>query len=315
MPDLIRHPEGIDPDSMDRLNKEEEKMKKRILGLMFGFLFIGANLFAADGDLIVNGNVGVGYTNPGSSWANEKLGVMNTSAGTRTTAINLINNSTSTNTAVSLDFTPNTNIPLARIRAVRSNTGGGGTTDFVFSQYKGSAGALQDYVLIKGDSGNVGIGTVSPGAKLHIVSNGGTQLTLDSTLNNQSAQIIFSEAGVGNNWVMGKGSSDEFGLYDAALQKHTIYAAPNGNFFFFPNGGGNVGIGSWNANFQLQLSTNLAAKTSTNTWIVASDSRLKTDIQPYTKGLKEILQINPVNYNGCSLLKKHFAISNYLKSF
>jgi hypothetical protein len=44
-------------------------MKKRnlsLLGLMVGFLFIGVDLFAADGDLIVNGNVGIGTTSPQS---------------------------------------------------------------------------------------------------------------------------------------------------------------------------------------------------------------------------------------------------------
>jgi len=45
-------------------------MKKRILVLMVGFLFIGVNGFAADGDLIVNGNatvngnVGIGTASP-----------------------------------------------------------------------------------------------------------------------------------------------------------------------------------------------------------------------------------------------------------
>ncbi len=39
-------------------------MKKRVLVLAVGFLFIGINGFAADGDLIVNGNVGVGTTTP-----------------------------------------------------------------------------------------------------------------------------------------------------------------------------------------------------------------------------------------------------------
>lgn len=41
-------------------------MKKRVIILVVGFLFIGFNLFAADGDLIVNGKVGVGTTTPDS---------------------------------------------------------------------------------------------------------------------------------------------------------------------------------------------------------------------------------------------------------
>lgn len=41
--------------------------------------------------------------------------------------------------------------------------------------------------------------------------------------------------------------------------------------------GGNVGIGV-TPSFRLHLNTNSAAKPSTNTWTVSSDSRLKTDI-------------------------------------
>jgi hypothetical protein len=43
-------------------------MKKRIFCLIavVGFLFVGINVFAADGDLIVNGNVGIGTTTPGA---------------------------------------------------------------------------------------------------------------------------------------------------------------------------------------------------------------------------------------------------------
>lgn len=72
------------------------------------------------------------------------------------------------------------------------------------------------------------------------------------------------------------------------------YDAPNEIIRISPPG--NVGIGLTSTGYQLQLSTNSAAKPGSSTWTVASDSRLKTNIQPYTKGLTEILQINPVNY-------------------
>ena len=39
-------------------------MKRRILILLAGFLLIGVNVFAADGDLIVEGNVGMGTITP-----------------------------------------------------------------------------------------------------------------------------------------------------------------------------------------------------------------------------------------------------------
>lgn len=61
-------------------------MKKKILGLVIGFMLIGANLFAADGDLIVNGNVGIGTTNP-----TEKLVVNgNVTVSGNLTALNVL---------------------------------------------------------------------------------------------------------------------------------------------------------------------------------------------------------------------------------
>ncbi len=45
-----------------------------------------------------------------------------------------------------------------------------------------------------------------------------------------------------------------------------------------------------------QLSADNAAKTASSAWTIWSDVRFKTDIQPYTAGSNEILQINPVTY-------------------
>ena len=46
--------------------------------------------------------------------------------------------------------------------------------------------------------------------------------------------------------------------------------------------------------------TGTATKPGTNTWLVSSDARLKTNVHSYKDGLKELLQINPVwyTYNG-----------------
>ena len=62
--------------------------------------------------------------------------------------------------------------------------------------------------------------------------------------------------------------------------------------------GGNVGIGNTGVPaYQLELSTNSAGKPGTNTWTIASDLRLKQDINPYTQGLQQLMQINPVTYH------------------
>lgn len=47
------------------MNKKQEKTMKRTVALIAVFVLIAENLFAADGDLIVNGKVGVGTTTPG----------------------------------------------------------------------------------------------------------------------------------------------------------------------------------------------------------------------------------------------------------
>ena len=60
---------------------------------------------------------------------------------------------------------------------------------------------------------------------------------------------------------------------------------------------GKVGIGTNFPAYQLELSTDSAAKPSTNTWTISSDSRIKTNIQSYTKGLEVIKKINPVSYD------------------
>jgi hypothetical protein len=62
-----------------------------------------------------------------------------TSAGSNTVALALVNRSGATNTSVSLDFNPNTNIALAQIRAFRTDASFGGGTDFRFLNYDGSA--------------------------------------------------------------------------------------------------------------------------------------------------------------------------------
>lgn len=64
------------------------------------------------------------------------------------------------------------------------------------------------------------------------------------------------------------------------------------------NGGANIrGLVNSVTGYQLNLTLNSAAKPSTNTWTIASDERVKTNVNPYTKGLETILSINPITYD------------------
>ncbi|KPK72596.1 MAG: hypothetical protein AMJ84_03875 [Acidithiobacillales bacterium SM23_46] len=59
---------------------------------------------------------------------------------------------------------------------------------------------------------------------------------------------------------------------------------------------GNVGIGTSSPSYQLQLSTNSAAKPTSNVWTVVSDGRIKNETGEYTKGLDAVCSLRPITY-------------------
>ena len=64
------------------------------------------------------------------------------------------------------------------------------------------------------------------------------------------------------------------------------------------NGGVNIqGLVNSLTGYQLKLSQDSAAKPTTSAWTITSDARVKTNVNPYTKGLEAILSINPITYD------------------
>jgi hypothetical protein len=94
---------------------------------------------------------------------------------------------------------------------------------------------------------------------------------------------IYSTSGRVHLFAVGKGTSD--GARANALNVDTL---------------GRVGLCVTSPSYQLQLSSNSAAKPSSSTWITISDERVKDNIKSYGKGLNEILQVNTktFDYNG-----------------
>lgn len=70
---------------------------------------------------------------------------------------------------------------------------------------------------------------------------------------------------------------------------------------------GNVGIGTSAPNGLFELTLDQGRKPSTSTWTITSDARVKNIEGQYTKGLNEILQLNPILYHYKNTSTKTFS--------
>jgi hypothetical protein len=121
----------------------------------------------------------------------------------------------------------------------------------------------------------LGLGTTAPVVPLQVV--GGSDLTL----------------GGGGNIVIGQTSNNNL-----VMDNNEIQSRNNGNAaaLFINANGGNVGIGTNNAQgFQLAVN-GTAAKPSGGSWSTLSDARLKKNIQPLTGALDKLLQLRGVTF-------------------
>ncbi|MFN3698108.1 MAG: tail fiber domain-containing protein [Pseudobdellovibrio sp.] len=181
-------------------------------------------------------------------------------------------------------------------------------------------------------SGNLGIGTTSPLTTLHVASDSSTiPFILDNysgALSTNNAFVLRSARGTksaptavqlgDNTFIMGirPYGSTQFATATTAniagLATENATDSAMGTALRFsttPNGSitsverlridhnGNVGIGTSSPTYQLQLSTDSAAKPGTSTWTIASDERLKDLHKPFTRGINELLGINTVYFN------------------
>jgi hypothetical protein len=158
-------------------------------------------------------------------------------------------------------------------------------------------------------SGNVGIGDSAPGYRLVVkpaAFAGGTALV-------PAINIIANGGATGGNTSQGAIAWETpAGARVAAISP--FFDDPSATFrtsmaFFTSDLGGvntermridsagNVGIGTTAPAYQLQLSTDSAAKPTSALWTIASDSRIKTETGEYTKGLDAVCALRPVTYH------------------
>lgn len=100
-----------------------------------------------------DGRVGIGTNSPSTfgSVQTAFTAIQSTSSGAETMALCLVNNASASSTAVSLGFSPNVNVDLARITALRTDIGYGGATDLLFKFWDGSAATERFRITNLGD--------------------------------------------------------------------------------------------------------------------------------------------------------------------
>ena len=136
-------------------------------------------------------------------------------------------------------------------------------------------------VVIK-SSGNVGIGTVGPGAKLDVRAGTAIGLTLDQTNSANIDWLRFTYDDVLGN----------YGSFRMASNAVNYVIGPAVTSFVIT--GGNVGIGTTNPLAKLQVVG--TAGNETGTWATVSDRRLKEEIQPLQTPLDTVMRLQGVSF-------------------
>jgi len=123
-------------------------------------------------------------------------------------------------------------------------------------------------------SGNTGLGTSTPAARLHV--DGG----VDTSLTSHGYVVLGTVTG-----------------RNISLDNNEIMARNNGavSALFLNAEGGNVAIGTTNASHRLTVNGS-AAKPGGGSWSVFSDERLKEIDGDYPAGLEAVLALQPIRY-------------------
>jgi len=168
-------------------------------------------------------------------------------------------------------------------------------------------GTSSDFCILS--SGNIGVGTTTPSTIFNVVGDGvGVQGQFEAYGTTPQAGIICRKANGTATSPVAVSDGQRFAYFVGGTYGTTVFANPaainftasqnhtdsaRGSYITFDTtainqssrtekmritSSGNIGIGTASPAYQLQLSTDSAAKPSTNTWTVASDERLKNDI-------------------------------------
>jgi hypothetical protein len=141
-------------------------------------------------------------------------------------------------------------------------------------------------------SGNVGVGTASPGFHLHVQGSGIQTIAVESTQNGNNAQFAFigkTAGGTAQQWLLGENLATTAGAFE-------IFDNTAAQNRFFINTAGNVGIGTTSPDLKLSVSGDADKSVGGGSWQVFSDERLKNIKGNFNSGLRAVMQLQPIRY-------------------
>ena len=309
---------------------------KKILGLIMGLLLLSATAFAANGDLIVDGNLGVGTTSPVAQL--HVLGAMGQDniyfgSGTLPTPTNISTGSRGSfvGKAITSDYRLTLQDGSARVNeywnayydsaaathryqvtgepAVRMAIGGGttGTIRFAVAP-SGNAGdpIVWTEGLFVNNSGNIGIGTTAPRGVLDVYNNSGTSNAWAYIYNNTGANPSTAfNAGMALGWNKSNSQGESllvFGTGLGSLPRLEI-GEWNGSTYaadMVIAKGGKIGIGTTSPSHKLQVcgTSGCSYNEGGLAWINASSREYKKDIHNLSAGkaIETLSDLKPVTF-------------------
>jgi len=227
------------------------------------------------------GNVGIGATVPG-----QKLDV----AGNITVEGNYLTGSSYNQDMIRIANDANwtfgcyNSVPDYWMQATYSETGDNHRGFRVFNRPAGETVFSTNKTYSYFQYGKVGIGLTVPSYLLDVYS---------GNVNDPNAGLRVAAGNTASNIALSVGSWNSVKF--TILANGTVYST------------GNVGIGTAAPGGLLELSLDQGRKPATNTWTIVSDERLKNIEGPYKKGLKEILQLQPITYRYKNVGERKFS--------
>lgn len=137
-------------------------------------------------------------------------------------------------------------------------------------------------------TGNVGIGTTSPGGKLHVWG----ESYLGGSVSGNTAILLRNLSGTNRIDSYDYPITQNYPL--SIMGSYIALSTADTERMRINNNG--VGIGTTSPSYALHLNTDSAAKPTSNTWTISSDARVKEVIGSYTRGVADIVALEPKRY-------------------